>query len=233
MFQNGFLPGAAVDVGVEFGGEDAFVPEHFLHDAQVCAVFDEVRRKGMPEGMRRYLLAHPGGERLSPHHFEDRNAAERLSEAVQEEPAVIGAGRNGTLRKVIGDGVCGTFSHRHQTLLVPLARHAHEALALENVRQEQGAGLGNAQAAAVKQFENGAVALPLPGTRVDAFDNRGDFLFGQDVGQVAPQLRRIDRIAGIVRTFAFEDEVVEKGLDGAQFPRLRTAGNAFGTRCEP
>ena len=33
--EDGGLPGGSVDVGVDFGGEDGFVAEHFLDDAMV------------------------------------------------------------------------------------------------------------------------------------------------------------------------------------------------------
>ena len=33
------LPGGAVDMGVDFGGEDALVTEHFLDSTQVGAIF--------------------------------------------------------------------------------------------------------------------------------------------------------------------------------------------------
>ena len=46
------LPGLRVDVRVNLRGEDAFVPQHLLHNAEVGAVFDEVRREGMPERVR-------------------------------------------------------------------------------------------------------------------------------------------------------------------------------------
>lgn len=41
-----------VQMGIDLGGGDAFVPEHFLHGHQVRAAFHEVRGERMPEGMR-------------------------------------------------------------------------------------------------------------------------------------------------------------------------------------
>ena len=39
--EDGGLPGGGVDVGVDLGGEDGFVAEHFLDDAEVrVAVFE-------------------------------------------------------------------------------------------------------------------------------------------------------------------------------------------------
>ncbi len=41
--EDGGLPGGGVDVGVDLGGEDGFVAEHFLDDAEVGAALDVVR----------------------------------------------------------------------------------------------------------------------------------------------------------------------------------------------
>ena len=51
MFKNVLHPLTGTDVGVDFGGEDAFVAEHLLHHAQVCAVFHQVGGKGVAERM--------------------------------------------------------------------------------------------------------------------------------------------------------------------------------------
>ena len=37
-----------VEVRVQLGCGDAFVPQHILHRAQIGAAFDQVRCKGMP-----------------------------------------------------------------------------------------------------------------------------------------------------------------------------------------
>ena len=42
MLEHGLLPGSRVDVGVDFGGSDVFVAQHFLDDSQVGAVLDKM-----------------------------------------------------------------------------------------------------------------------------------------------------------------------------------------------
>ena len=42
----------SVDVGVDFGGSDGFVAEHFLDGPEVGTAFDEVGGEGVAEGMR-------------------------------------------------------------------------------------------------------------------------------------------------------------------------------------
>ena len=53
------LPGGGVDVGVDLGGEDGFVAEHFLDDAEVGAALDEVRGEGMADGVGELSLLTP------------------------------------------------------------------------------------------------------------------------------------------------------------------------------
>ena len=66
MLQDRGLPGGGVDVGVDLGGEDEFVAEHFLDDAEVGAVFDEVGGEGVAEGVRGDFLADSCGHRMVP-----------------------------------------------------------------------------------------------------------------------------------------------------------------------
>lgn len=41
-----------VEVRVDLGCGDAFMPEHFLHGPQICAAFYQVSGEGVTEGMR-------------------------------------------------------------------------------------------------------------------------------------------------------------------------------------
>ena len=71
MLPHLLLPGLRVDVRVNLCGEDAYVAQHLLHNAEVGAVFDEVRREGMPERVRRNLLPDAGHHGLALHQLED------------------------------------------------------------------------------------------------------------------------------------------------------------------
>ena len=71
MLEDGAVPGGGVDVGVDFGGEDAFVSQHFLDHAQVGAVFNEMRREGVAEGVRRDFFLYAGRHRLFFDQLED------------------------------------------------------------------------------------------------------------------------------------------------------------------
>ena len=41
-----------VHVGIDLGGLNAFVPKHLLDDTQIRSAFQQMRGKGMPEGVR-------------------------------------------------------------------------------------------------------------------------------------------------------------------------------------
>ena len=47
-------------MGIDFGGADAGVAEQFLDDAQVRAVFEQVRGKAMPEHVGRHVARDAG-----------------------------------------------------------------------------------------------------------------------------------------------------------------------------
>ena len=49
---DGALDVVAVEMGIDFGGGDAFVPQHLLHGAEVGATFHKVRGERVAEGVR-------------------------------------------------------------------------------------------------------------------------------------------------------------------------------------
>jgi hypothetical protein len=72
------------DVGVNFCGKDAFVPEHLLHNTEVCAVLNKVGCERVAESMRGDLLCYAGNLRLLPYHGKDHYPAELPAPAVEE-----------------------------------------------------------------------------------------------------------------------------------------------------
>ena len=79
MFEDGALPGGGVDVRVDFRRQNRFVTEHFLHDAQVGAVLDEVRGEGVAEGVRGDFLADACEQRLFFDQIENGHPAQRAA----------------------------------------------------------------------------------------------------------------------------------------------------------
>ncbi len=64
----------AVEVGVDFGREDAFVAQHLLHLTDAGAPFEQVRGERMPEAVRTDLLFDAGAGRRLPNDGEDHDA---------------------------------------------------------------------------------------------------------------------------------------------------------------
>ncbi len=222
VLQDGALPGGGVDVRVDFRGEDRLVAEHFLHDAQVGAVLDEVRGEGVAEGVRGDFLADACEQRLLFDQIENGHPAQRAAVFVEECDVV--EGWLGSLRagvEVVAERVGGELPEGDEPLFVAFADHAHEAFLQIDVRDLQAAGLGDAQAAAVEDLEDGAVAQAGPaGVGVDGVEDGGDFLDGEDFREVAAEFRRVDAVAGVVVPFALQDQPVEEGAQRAEQPRL-------------
>ena len=219
------LPGGGVDVRVDLGREDGLVSQHFLHDAQVGPVLDEVRGEGVAEGVRGDFLADAGEQRLFLDEVENGHPAQWAAVFVEEGDVV--EGRLGGLRadvEVGAERVSGHLAEGDEALFVALADHAHEALLQVDVRDEQAAGLGDAQAAAVEDFEDGAVAEVHPGFVADGVEDGCDFLDGKDFREVAAEFGGVDAVAGVVFPLAFEDQPVEEGFQGAQQSRLGALG---------
>ena len=90
--QDGGLPGGGIEVGVDLGGEDGFVAEHFLDDAEVRPAFDEVGGEGVAEGVGGDFFVDARGHRLVLDDAEDVHAAEGTAVPVQEQDVLEGAG---------------------------------------------------------------------------------------------------------------------------------------------
>ena len=76
------------DVGVDFGGEDAFVAEHLLYNAEIGTVFHQVGGKGVAQGVRRDCFGNAGSGYLVPDDVEDHHAAQAASPSVEEKGIV-------------------------------------------------------------------------------------------------------------------------------------------------
>lgn len=230
MAQNSILPGPAVYMRIDFRSEYAFVPEHFLHCPEIGPVFDEVGGKGMPERVRGDFLAHPGKRGLFLDHIENCDAAERLAEAVQESHVIIR--RRTCFRpdgKVIPEFLRSDLSERHEPFLVPFADYSQKAFTKIYLRYFQGAGLRNAQTAAVKDLEYRPVPHSLPGAEVHVVDYPGDLFHGKNIGQIPPDLRGFHIVTGIVWPLPFQDKPVEIRTEGAQESGEGTLGQIPGT----
>ena len=229
--QDSRLPGGGVDVGIDFRREDGLVPQHFLHDAQVGTVLDQVGGEGVAEGVRGDFFPDAGEQRLLLDQIEDGHPAERAAVFVEERHVVEGRFRRLRTRlEVLRESVCRHFPEGDQPLLVALAHHAHEAFREVDLRDQQAAGFGDAQTAAVEDFEDRAVAQARPAGRgIHGFEDGCHFLHGKDLREVSPELGGVHAVAGVVFPLPFQNQPVEEGTQRTQQARL----GALGERLRP
>ena len=137
MIEDGALPGGAIDMGVNLGGEDALVTEHLLNGAKIRAGLYQVSGKRMPESMGRNLLIDARRDSLSLNKIENRNAAERLAMDVKKKNIVT----ERPVSQVLIYRIQRRLSNWHKPLLVTLTNDAKKALLFENIRNPQGDSL--------------------------------------------------------------------------------------------
>ena len=223
------MPGLGVYVGVDFGGEDGLVAQHFLDYAKVGPVFYKVGGKGVAEGVGRDFFPDAGHHGLVFYQVEDGDAAEGLAEAVEEEIVLeFALGRFRPFGKVRADGIGRHLSQRHQALLVSLADDIDESLFQIHVRDAKAGGFAYPESAAVEDLQDGAVAFAEGGLQIYGFQDGRHFFQGQDGGEVFAQFGRVHPVAGVFLYLAFLDAPVKIVPECTQKPGRAPFGKAFG-----
>ena len=85
----------------------------------------------------------------------------------------------------------------------------------------------HAEAASVQDLQDGAVAESGRGLRVHGGEDGIDFLHRQDGGEVLPEFRGVDAVAGVILDVALFYAPVEEGPQGTQKTGLGAFGQAF------
>lgn len=75
----------AVNVGVNFRGDDRCVAEHLLDRSQVGATFEQVGCEGVAENMRVYILLDPGFLSVLIYDVPDAHPAQRSAALIEKE----------------------------------------------------------------------------------------------------------------------------------------------------
>ena len=123
------LEALARDVGVDFGGADARMAQHFLDDAEVGAVLEQVRREAVPEHVRSNVFI-DATTFDALFDVQPKGHAGESGAATGEENSAGGAGfdelwaRGAEVTFERGDG---GFADRDDAFLVPLANDVDEA----------------------------------------------------------------------------------------------------------
>ena len=87
---NGIQP-LLFQMRINLGGGNIGMPQHFLNDAEVGAVLQQMRGEGMPEDMREDMLFYSRGPGAFPENLAYPFPGQRPSAHRQENMAIISA----------------------------------------------------------------------------------------------------------------------------------------------
>ena len=209
----------AVEVGIDLGGGNAFVAEHFLNGAEVGAAFNEVGGEGMAEGMRGDVLGDPGLLYEVFEQQEDHHAAKAAAAAVEEEDIFM-AGLDGDmgadLLLVDADVFDSDAADGYQPFLVALADHANIADVEVEAGNTEVDDFADAEPAAVHGFEDGFVAVAFGFAEVDPADDLFDLIEAQHVGECAFQFGGFQEGRRVLPDDLFDEAIFIKGADAGE-----------------
>jgi len=153
-------PSAVGDVRVALGRSEVRVAEHLLNRAKVGAAFEQVRRERMAEEMGvNACQLEPGPVRELAQDQECAGARQGSAASVQEElRPVTTVEMRPTEGEVPAHGLCCRPPERYQALLVSLAQHPYDPLLESDATLLESDRLGHAQAGAVEELHERAIA---------------------------------------------------------------------------
>ena len=178
-----------VDVCVDLGGGERGVAEQFLDRTQIPAMGEQMRRKGVPQGVRSRSRwqSEPRTQELH----------RRLDLARRERPAADGAKQRGVPvervraeRGVTGDRLRDGGQYGHHAGLAAFSRNA-QGRRQRMVAAFQRQRFGDSQTAAIEQAQNSHVSCGDPGRGVGA-----GFLKQGESGRLADRARLAARRLG-------------------------------------
>jgi len=204
------------------------VPKHLLNCPQVCAIFQKMRGKTVPDSMRgiAFLQSNQPDEPLQ--NYIELPIVKRLARVGQKQMVVF------TFRvKLRSDGkigldglYCGS-AHRHDALLIAFAFHSEQAFFDVQIAQQDTANLADTQAGRIYQLKDGTVADAGFGVCFRYFQEQIDFFFREKLGQ---GLFKLGSVHAFHRTF-FKDallfEKAEKHTQSCHFAGKRAVFIAF------
>ena len=230
VLDDAVLPFAGVDVGVDLGGEYAFVAEHLLYGAEVGSVFDQVGGEGVAECVWGYLLGDACLFALALDHQEYHLAAQLSAAPVQEQDILgfFGYVCTSALREIQLYGLHCRLSDRYKSLFVTLSYYPYESLVEEQVGDAQGHQLAHPETAGVEDLQYCAVAVAFGLGQVYRVHYPVNLLYGQDYRYVPGYLGRVDGVGGVDLYPAFYLHEPEETFQGTYQPGLASLGDAVG-----
>ena len=138
------------------------MPEQRLHDAEVGAAGEEMRRKRVAQRVRRDAAAEAGGERATAHELPHRLARERPPAGAEEDERARAPAQQARplLLDVRRERRTRVASERYHALFPALAEDGHEARGQVHLCPAERDRLRDTEAAGVEQLEQRPVAEP-------------------------------------------------------------------------
>src|SRR4029453_4427074 len=197
--------------------------QHFLDDAKIGAVAQEMRRETVPQKVRINVLFESGPARIFLHDLPDtpgcyfgaalgkKNLA--AAAALHEFRALGG--------QVSSQRFARLATHRHKAGLVPLTGHAYNSLFEVKILKTRVCQLGNTQTACVKHLDHRSIAHPVKRIRVNLFQELLDLQFIQRFREISLDSRERQRFSRIALNLALSDQEPKKNLqrDHDEFDR--------------
>lgn len=203
-------------MGVDLGGSDAFVSQHFLDGAQVGPAFDEVGGKTVPEGVRADVFLEPYTLNLFFDDEKYHHAAEFFAPFVEKDKLFVAFGRldmDTDLVEVDAEVLQGIPADGDEALPVALADDPQKADVGEDLAGLEIRELRYPETRTVEDFEHGAVAVALGAAEGDALEDIVDFVVAEGIGEFAAEFGRFEELGGVFADFVFVHKKPVKSLD--------------------
>ena len=187
-------------MGIDLGGRNAFVPQHFLHGPQVCAAFYQVGGKGMAQGMRRYVFSDAGFFYQVFQQQEDHYPAQFAAAAVQEKNVVVARLYGNVYAYILPVDVNvfdGAAANGYQSFFIALAQYFYKAQVKVEIRYFKVYQLTHPQAAAVQGFQDGFVSAAFGFAEINLRNNGFNFFKGERVWQRSFQFGCFQQYRGV------------------------------------
>jgi hypothetical protein len=118
-----------IEMGVDFCGGNAFVPQHFLDNAQIGSAFEKMGGKGVAEGVRTDLLFDARYFSEPNHRSENGNTTQVFPGRIQQQKITkitVNLSRIPDIPPIMTDRIQRFFTNRNQPFLIVFANHFYE-----------------------------------------------------------------------------------------------------------
>ena len=185
----------AVEVGIDLGGGDTFMAEHFLNGAKVGAAFYQVGGEGMAKRMGGDVLADPGVFDEVFEEQKDHNAAKAAAAAVEKEDVFVAwldGNMGADLLLIDVDVSDGGAADGYEPFLITLSDHPDIADVEVEAGNAEVDDFADPEAAAVHRFEDSFIAGAFGLAKVDLKEDPFDLLKAEHIGKGAFQFGRFE-----------------------------------------